>query len=171
MKALAAFWRHFDRLLDGMAVIACGLIAFIFMAIVYDVVTRNLGVFTVTWVLALTEYGLVYVTALGTPWLLRENGHVSMDALRTKLPPHLRLWLEKLVLIACILACIVASAAAITVIRNYWTMYDARARFLPRWSLYAPILLAFILNAIQFLRFLSKPGSFFTGGVQTREGL
>lgn len=168
---MQAFWRYFDRLLDAMAVVACALIASIFVAIIYDVVTRNLGALTVTWVLAITEYGLVYVTALGTPWLLRENGHVSMDALRTRLSPTLRLWLERLVLIACIVACVVASIAAITVIRNYWTMYDVRARFLPRWSLYAPILVAFVLTAIQFVRYLLAPGTFFTADVQPREGL
>ncbi|MDF0596298.1 TRAP transporter small permease [Psychromarinibacter halotolerans] len=153
-----------------MAAIACAILALTLVAIVYDVITRNLNMYGVTWVLAMTEYGLVYMTALGTPWLLRNRGHVSIEAIRRHLPEPALVWLERLVLVLCIFACLVAIAATITVIDRYWTNYDTRARFLRRWWLYAPILVCFVLCAIQFLRFLFSPGTFFTPA-DTEEGL
>lgn len=165
-----AFARAFDRLLDAMAGVACGILVLTLVSIIYDVITRNLNMYGVTWVLAMTEYGLVYMTALGTPWLLRNRGHVSIEALRRALPPRALLWLERFVLVLCILACAIAIVATITVIDRYWTNYDTRARFLRRWWLYAPILVCFVLCAIQFIRFLLSPGTFFAPAA-TEEGL
>jgi C4-dicarboxylate transporter DctQ subunit len=171
MKPVALFWRGFDLLLNLLAVIAAAMIAAMFLAIIYDVVSRNLRIGTITWVVAMTEYGLLYVTALGTPWLLRERGHVAMEALRSMLPAALTVWLEKLVLLLCVAACLAAAWLAIPVIERNIGMTDARARFIPRWTMFAPILLAFALCAVQFLRFLLRPGSFFDGGVRPQDGI
>lgn len=171
MKAFAVFWRGYDLVLDVLAAVAAAMLAFMFLAIVYDVTTRNLGVYTVTWVVAVTEYGLLYVTALGTPWLLRERGHVSMEALRSMAPPGLLPWLERLVLLLCLAACLIAAWAALPVIERNLNMTDVRARFIPRWMMFAPILLAFVLCALQFLRFLLRPGSFFSGAMRPEDGL
>lgn len=171
MKAVSLFWRGFDLLLNLLAIVAAGLLAFMFLSIIYDVTTRNLRMFTVTWVVALTEYGLLYVTALGAPWLLRERGHVSMEALRSMARPGMAFWLEKLVLLLCLVACVTAAWLAWPVIERNMGMTDVRARFIPRWTMFAPILLAFALCAIQFARFMFRSGSFFDGGVRPQDGL
>lgn len=171
MNAIATLGRGFDRVLDGLAGIAAALVALMFLAIVYDVATRNLGVLTITWVVALTEYGLIYVTTLAAPWLLRERGHVAMEAVRTLVPPSVAAWLEKLVLALCLVACCVAVWAAVPVIERNLGMTDVRANFIPRWTMFAPILLCFALCAVQFARFLLRSGSFFEGGVRPRDGL
>ena len=171
MKPVTLFWRSFDAVLNVLAVIAALLIAFMFVSIIYDVASRNLRLFTVTWVVPLTEYGLLYVTALAAPWLLRERGHVSMEAVRTLVSPGVLLWLERLVLVLCIAGCVAAAWLAVPVIERNFGMTDVRARFIPRWTMFAPIFLAFALCALQFLRFLLKPGSYFEGGVQPQDGL
>ena len=171
MKPVSVFWRSFDLLLNVLAGIAACLLALMFLSIIYDVTTRNLRVFTVTWVVPLTEYGLLYVTALGAPWLLRERGHVSMEAVRTLLPQAALVWLERLVLVLCIVGCVAGAWLSIPVIERNFGMTDVRAGFIPRWTMFAPILLAFALCAIQFLRFLLRPGSYFEGGVQPQDGL
>ena len=132
MKAVSLFWRGFDLLLNILAIVAAGLLAFMFLSIIYDVTTRNLRMFTVTWVVAVTEYGLLYVTALGAPWLLRERGHVSMEALRSMAPDALAYWLEKLVLVMCLVACLAAAWFAWPVIQRNVGMTDVRAAFIPR---------------------------------------
>ena len=171
MKAVLLFWRGFDLLLNLLAIVAAGLLALMFLSIIYDVTTRNLRIFSVTWVVALTEYGLLYVTALGAPWLLRERGHVSMEALRSMVPPRLAFWLEKLLLTLCLVACVTAAWLAWPVIERNFGMTDVRARFIPRWTMFAPILLSFALCAIQFARFTFRSGSFFDGGVRPQDGL
>jgi TRAP-type C4-dicarboxylate transport system permease small subunit len=171
MKPLARVWRGFDWVLDALAVIAGVLLAFMFVSIIYDVTTRNLRLFTVTWVVAVTEYALLYVTALGAPWLLRERGHVSMEAMRSMAGPGLTRWLEKLVLVMCMLACIAASWLSIPVIERNIGMIDVRANFIPRWLMFAPVAMTFALCAVQFARFLMQPGTFFEGGVRPQDGI
>lgn len=171
MKPFALFWRGFDLLLDTLAVTAAALVAFMFLSIIYDVTSRNLRMGTVTWVVAVTEYCLIYVTALGAPWLLRERGHVSMEAIRMMLPPALTFWLEKLVLALCLVACVTAAWLAVPVIERSIGMTDVRARFIPRWAMFLPILLAFGLCAVQFARFLFRSSSFFDGGAQPQDGI
>lgn len=168
MRLLA---RGFDALLDVLAALSAAMLGLMFLAIVYDVTTRNLGVFTVTWVVAVTEYGLLYVTALGAPWLLREKGHVSMEALRTALPEGLKRPLEVVVILLCLLACMVTAAMAVPVLVRALPMIDMRARFIPRWMMFVPILVAFALCAIQFLRFLIGPDSMFKGASEQQDGI
>ena len=113
---MTTLWRGFDRLLDAMAVIAALLIPFMFLSIVYDVISRTLRVGQISWVLGVTEYALLYVTAFGTPWLLREKGHASMEAIRTVLPPQLAKPLERVVLVLCAVACLITTAAVTPVL-------------------------------------------------------
>lgn len=171
MTPIHLFWRGFDRVLDALAVIAGALLALMFLSIIYDVTTRNLRMFTVTWVVAVTEYALLYVTALATPWLLRERGHVAMEALRSMARPAVARWLEKLVLVMCLIACVLATWLTIPVIERNIGMIDVRARFIPRWLMFAPIILTFGLSALQFVRFLTQSGSFFEGGVRPQDGI
>lgn len=171
MKPLNLFWRGFDWVLNALAVLAGALLALMFVSIIYDVTTRNLRVFTVTWVVAVTEYALLYVTALGAPWLLRERGHVAMEAMRSMARPGLARWLEKLVLGLCLIACVAAAWLSIPVIERNLGMIDVRANFIPRWLLFAPVALTFALCAVQFARFLMQSGSFFEGGVRPQDGI
>lgn len=165
------FWRSFDLVLNVLAWIAAGMIAFMFLSIIYDVASRNLRMFTVTWVVPITEYGLLYVTLLASPWLVRERGHVSMEAIRTMASPRFSFWLEKLVLVMCIIACVVAAWLTLPVIERNLGMTDVRARFIPRWMMFAPILLTFALCAVQFARFLLKSGSYFDSGARPQDGI
>ena len=169
MKPVATFWRSFDLILNVLAGIAAVIVAFMFLSIIYDVTSRNLRLFTVTWVVPLTEYGLLYVTALAAPWLLRERGHVSMEALRAMASPRVAYWLEKLVLVLCVVACLAAAWLSIPVIERNIGMTDVRANFIPRWAMFAPIFLTFALCAVQFARFLLHSGSYFENGVQPQQ--
>lgn len=171
MKPLDLFWRGFDWVLNALAVIAGVLLALMFLSIIYDVTTRNLRMFTVTWVVPLTEYALLYVTTLATPWLLRERGHVAMEALRSMARPALSWWLEKIVLGLCLISCIAAAWLSIPVIERNIGMTDVRANFIPRWTMFAPITVTFALCAVQFARFLMRSGSFFDGGVRPQDGI
>lgn len=165
------FWRGFDRLLVLMAVIAALLIPFMFLAIVYDVTTRTLRVWQISWVLGVTEYALLYVTTLGAPWLLREKGHVSMEAFRTLLPSKVNAVIEKLVLALCAIACIVVTVTGWPVLIQNISIMDIRSDYLMRWMLYVPVVLSFAMCSVQFIRFLVTGTSLYKGISADQEGL
>ena len=77
----------FDRFIETMAFIAGVLLLFIMVSVTYAVVTRYLNFKPPIWVLQFTEYGLLWMTFLGTAWLLREEGHIIVDTVVTRLGP------------------------------------------------------------------------------------
>jgi C4-dicarboxylate transporter, DctQ subunit len=68
-----------DRVIDGMAVLAGLGILFVMFSICYEVVVRNFHLQPPIWVTEVTEYLLLYITFLGAPWVLKEDGHVRVD--------------------------------------------------------------------------------------------
>lgn len=164
-------WRVFDRVLDGLALISAAIIPLMFLAIVYDVTTRNLRVFQVAWVVAVTEYALLYVTGLGAPWLLREKGHVSMEAFRALLPAAVNRAVERVVAALCLAGCAVVTVAAVPVLIQNIGISDIRADFLQRWMLFLPVVIGFALCGVQFARFLLTGTSMYRGISADQEGL
>lgn len=75
-----------DRAIDGMAVLAGLSILFVMFSICYEVVTRYFHLNTPAWVTEVTEYLLLYITFLGAPWVLKEDGHVRVDIILGRLP-------------------------------------------------------------------------------------
>lgn len=168
---MTRFWRGFDLLLNALALGAALLIPFMFVAIVYDVVTRNLRIGQISWVLGVTEYALLYVTALAAPWLLRERGHVSMEALRIMLSAGANRVTEKIVILLCTAACVIVAIAAWPVMIQNIGVLDIRSDYLSRWMLYLAVFLCFGLCAVQFLRFLFTDTSPYKGVTADQEGL
>jgi TRAP-type C4-dicarboxylate transport system permease small subunit len=64
-----------------MAVIAGCILLFMMLLVCYDVLMRYLFRNPTGWAMEVCEYLLVYLTFLGSPWLLREKGHVNVDIL------------------------------------------------------------------------------------------
>ena len=132
---MTSFWRGFDRVLNGLALLAAIAIPFMFISIVYNVTTRTLRMGQVSWVLGVTEYKLVYVTTLGAPWLLREKGHVPIEAFRTVLPSRVNRIIEKAVLLVCTIACAIVTFVAWPVFIQNIGVMDIRSDYLECWML------------------------------------
>ncbi|MCF8063091.1 MAG: TRAP transporter small permease [Deltaproteobacteria bacterium] len=71
--------RFVEYVIDGMAVLAGLGILFVMFSIFYEVVVRYFHLQPPTWVNEVTEYLLLYITFLGAPWVLKEDGHVRVD--------------------------------------------------------------------------------------------
>ena len=162
MRTIAALYR---RLLDLLAVIAGVLLATMAVAIVADVVVRNLGFQPPAHTLSLTEYGLLYVTMLAAPWLVREKGHVHIELLTAALSARARFWLTRVVYLLCVLTCAVIFWFALQVTIDQWrrAVIDVRSFDMPRWLLTASMPLSFGLMAIEFGRYLIGLDSMHTG--------
>lgn len=90
MKFKALFWRGFDRLLDGMAIVAGALLVFQVVSVTVDVGLRYLFNHGIHGITTWNEWSLLWITFLGFAWLQRERGHVSMELLKDKYSPKAR---------------------------------------------------------------------------------
>ena len=144
----------FDRLLDGLAVLASLMIVFTMIAVSLDVCLRFFFNAPLLGITEITEYMMLYTCMLGAAWLLRSDGHVSIDIVTNLLPGKARRGL----LIATTLIC-AATCAYIT----YWgavTTWDHFERGIrdfkileiPKWTFLVSIPIGFTLLTIEFLR-------------------
>ena len=78
--------RRFDWILNAMAVVTGVILLFMMLLVCYDVIMRYLFRNPTGWAMEVCEYLLVYITFLGSPWLLLEKGHVNVDILFFFLP-------------------------------------------------------------------------------------
>jgi C4-dicarboxylate transporter, DctQ subunit len=153
------------RLLEALAVIAGVLLAAMALAIVVEVLMRNLGWQPPAHTLTLTEYGLLYITMLGAPWLVREKGHVHIELVTAAVGPRTRFWLTRVVYALCVLTCAVIFWFSLEVTIDHYQRHviDVRSFDMPRWLLTASMPLSFGLMTIEFGRFLLGFDSMHTG--------
>lgn len=66
---------------NALAALGSVIFAFITLAICAEVVLRYGFNRPLTWVVEISEYALLWMTFLGTSWVLRQGGHVRVDIL------------------------------------------------------------------------------------------
>jgi TRAP-type C4-dicarboxylate transport system permease small subunit len=162
VRTVAALYR---RLLVALAAVAGVMLAAMALAIVVDVVLRNLGFQPPGHTFTLTEYSLLYVTMLAAPWLLRAKGHVHIELLTAAVSPRSRFWLTRVVYALCVLTCAVIFWFGLEVSIDQWqrAVIDVRSFDMPRWLLTASIPLSFGLMTVEFGRYLIGLDSMHTG--------
>ena len=83
-----------DRLLAlvnrAMAFLAALAILFMMLAISYSVILRYVWDKPVAWVIEISSYLKLYITFLGTAWLLQQDGHVEVDLFLGSAKPRTR---------------------------------------------------------------------------------
>ncbi len=148
--------RIYDAVLFGMAIIAGLLLVWLMLSVITSVLMRNAGLQPFAWLFTSAEYGLLYMTMLGAPWLVREKGHVHIELVTAALPVGLRRIVSRAVAAACVLVCLIlAWQGADLVLTNIERGdYDTRAYYFPRWMLTIAFPLSFGMMAIEFSRFV-----------------
>jgi TRAP-type C4-dicarboxylate transport system permease small subunit len=165
-----AIMRLFDRTIDAMAVAGGIILAFITLLIIVDVSARSLGLFVVDWSVAVTEYAMLYVTALAAPWLLRERGHVYIEILRARMPDPVNRVFARMVYALGLGFSLVFVGFSIPVIYDSWNEFDTRAFDVPRWLLFLPLAVCFAFIAVEFARYLFGGRSYYEAGHIIDEG-
>lgn len=148
--------RLYDVVLYGMAFLAAATLVWLMISVVLSVAMRNLGVQPFAWLFTSSEYGLLYMTMLGAPWLVREKGHVHIELVTAALPASLRRIVSRVVAAGCVAVSLILAWYGLELFltnieRND---YDVRAYFYPRWLLTISFPVAFCLMAIEFARFV-----------------
>ena len=151
--------RAYDALLYTMAFIAALSLVWLMVSVVVSVAMRNFGMQPFAWLFTSAEYGLLYMTMLGAPWLVRERGHVHIELVTAALPPPVRRVVSRGVALACVIVSLTLAWYGLQLFltnieRND---YDVRAYFYPRWMLTITFPIAFSLMAIEFARFVFGP--------------
>lgn len=157
--------RAYEFLVVALACAAGVIPLFLLFSIVYSVVVRNFGLLPPIWTQAYSEYGLLFCTMLAAPWLVRIKAHVFVESFVNQLPPLPRRIAEKLVYALCIFAALVLFYFALKQFVFHLSSgeFDTRSVDMPRWLLFLPLPLSFLLMAIEFARYLVGVESMYAG--------
>jgi TRAP-type C4-dicarboxylate transport system permease small subunit len=158
----------YARLLDALGVGAGIVFALIALSTSWDVLARALAGRTLNGLADLVEYGLFVATFLAAPWLLRQNGHVTVDFLVTALPQRMGQALRRLADAIGLLVCLVLLVFALRVTWRSWASGNIvlKTFVFPEWWLYAVIVVSMALLALEFARRLPLGHSAPTGGTE-----
>jgi len=144
----------FDRFLGILVYVASAILSFILFAVCWDVIARAIAGSPLPWVLEFTEYSLLYITFLCSPWVLKNEGHVNSDLLLIALRKDKRAFLN------CVTSII--GAAICTVITYFGLIvsleklesgsFQPTAMMPPDFPLFIIIPTGFFLLLVQFIR-------------------
>jgi TRAP-type C4-dicarboxylate transport system permease small subunit len=142
------------RLMMGLAAVYLGLMM---VSIVYATTFRTLGLSYTPYSFVFIEYGFIYCLMFGSPWIVRQRGHVFIEILTAAVSAEVRNWLSRLVALICVLICAVfafySGLLALEDIRV--DEIDVRGSMdIPRWIVTVTMPLGFGLMAVEFLRFV-----------------
>lgn len=148
--------RIYTALLYAMAAVAGAGLVWLMIAVVVSVAMRNAGLQPFAWLFTSTEYGLLYITMLGAPWLVREKGHVHIELVTAALPGLARRFVSRAVALLCVAVCVVLAwkGAELFLTNIERNDFDVRAYYFPRWILTAAFPLSFGVMGIEFARFV-----------------
>jgi TRAP-type C4-dicarboxylate transport system permease small subunit len=161
--------RRFNKFLDGcllaLAGIAGVIVLLILLGVVYATLSRYLLNQPHAFLIDYAAYSLIYIAFLGTPWLYKNRGHVSIDMVATSLPDKARRILVGATDIVVLIIAIVMCVIGFQVTKSSYVSNIAVADFLntPKWILLIPIPVSSFFLAIQAIRnaiaaFTSKTG-------------
>jgi len=70
------------------AALAGVLIVFIMLVMSAHILMRKFLLMPIGWAIEVTEYLMIWITFLGAAWVLKEEGHVKIDVLLSRLKPR-----------------------------------------------------------------------------------
>jgi len=161
---LEAFDRLLDKAVTALAWFACALIPCMFTMIVIDVSIRTFGYSPPLFTSSVVEYALLYLAMCSAPWLVRQRGHVVIEALVAALPNVIRTALAKVVYLVCALASFLFTYLCWGIFADYWVggELDVRGIDMPYWLQFLPLPLCFALIGLEFLMYLLGLRSYYT---------
>mgnify|MGYP001822356004 CR=1 FL=1 len=146
----------YNALLYTMAFTAGAMLMWLMISVIASVVMRNIGVQPFAWLFTSSEYGLLYMTMLGAPWLVRKRGHVHIELVTSVLSEGLRRIVSRSVATGCVVVCLVLAWKGIDLFLTNVERgdFDTRAYYYPRWLLTITFPLSFSIMAVEFSRFV-----------------
>ena len=124
--------------------------------IVIDVSIRTIGITPPLFTSSIVEYGLLYVAMFSAPWLVRQKGHVAIEALVSVLPPGVQLTLAKFMYLICCVSALLFAYFALQLFIDAAEsgQLDVRGVDMPYWGQFLPMTIGFFLVSLEFFMFL-----------------
>lgn len=146
--------RILDKICNAFAVVAGLLLLFSTLSVAYSIFTRALKLPSPVWIVQFNEYGLLWITFLGTAWVLAKDRHAVIQLFTNTLSPRgqTRMSLAHN-LVGMILCGVLGWFGAVTTwdhfVRN---VIDVSSVDFPKAYVLVAIPAGFLLLTLQFLR-------------------
>ncbi len=152
-----ALWpiaRVFDKTIDTSAILAMLLLSFCAIITTLEIIMRFFFNRPLMWSIEVTEYSLIWLTFLGTTWVLRKEGHVIVDVVVMRIPQVSRYMLDAVLSIIGIMMCLLLTGYGVKVTLEYFQIARPMSTILmpPAWILYLIIPLGSLMLTVQFIR-------------------
>ena len=143
-----------DRTMEGMTFLAGLLLVFIMLSVCTDVVLRTFFEKPQMWVTEVTEVLLLYITFLASAWLLRDEDHVRVDIILTRMNPRVIAFLGIISSVIGIFVTAVLTYFGATVTWDYFQrgIYTPTAMEIPVYLILIVIPAGSLLLFLQFIR-------------------
>jgi C4-dicarboxylate transporter, DctQ subunit len=173
LSMLRRLLRAYDWVIAALAIVAAIIMVASFCGIIADVSIRDFGYQSPRAIQPLIEFGLLYITMLGSPWLLRSKGMIIIESFRLVLPAAIRRLLEIVVYSACAAVCGTLAWYAMSQAMLSWVTNEAdqRAITIPLYYAYAPMFIGFFLMGCEFARLLFARDTIYGQSATEHEGL
>lgn len=145
--------RILNRINSGTAVLAGLILLFITFSISYTIATRALGIQSPVWTVQFNEYSLLWMTFLGTAWVLSRRKHVAIDIVTGQLGPRAKRAAEIIHGLmgtgVCAVLCYYSTLMDLNLFHRGVT--DVQAVDVPKYLVLSVIPFGFLLLTLQFI--------------------
>ena len=148
-------------ILNAMAMLTGLILVFVTFSISYSIATRALGFQSPVWIIQFNEYSLLWMTFLGTAWVLSRRKHVAIDVVTGRLSPGGKRVAEIIHSVMGAGVCGVLCYFSMLIVLNMYSrgVTDVQAVDVPKSFVLFVIPLGFFCLTIQFIRnFVSEVG-------------
>jgi C4-dicarboxylate transporter DctQ subunit len=154
VKAKERFWAIFDRTITAMMVMSAALIVLDAFAVTVDVLSRKFFGITYVYLFEVTEFTLLWMTFLGTAWIMKNNNHIRVDLVVNQLNPRHGAIVIAVAFILSILILIMATGySAWLTWHDYQTHFILSTILRPlKWPVEIIIPIGFFMLLIQLIR-------------------
>jgi C4-dicarboxylate transporter, DctQ subunit len=154
MDILDRIGKIFDSINTLMVIICAILVVGLTFIVGADITLRYLFNKPLGWVKEMSEYTLVGLGFLAAAWLLKDDAHVKMDLILTKVNPRTQTMMNLITsAIGTIVVIIITWFSIVVTLDFYHTKIVAPSVLEPpKWILMTPIIVGSFLLAVQFIR-------------------
>ena len=144
----------FDRIINSLAFVAGSFIIIMTFIECYEVIARYYLRRPPIWGVEACEYMLFLLAFLGTAWVLREKGHISVNIVLEHLRPKTQVYFN---LFASFVGILISLIIFWFSVKTSWENYVTNVRVvktlsLPKWIFLCFISLGYLLLFVEFLR-------------------
>ncbi|MFH1488678.1 MAG: TRAP transporter small permease [Pseudomonadota bacterium] len=147
-----------DRICAALAVLAAFLFIFMTFSICASIFTRSFGLPTPVWTNQFNEYAMLWMTFLGTAWLLSKDRHVSIQIILSRLNNKMKRLFRIIHNVMGFLLCAaICTYGALTTWDHFQrNVIDVQVLDVPKAWIILVIPLGFFLLMLQFLRRITE---------------